>query len=118
MIEVPAHQDYLWGNPAFACTLLLARSFLSVNWDFEPGMHRDIEGLPLHVYEEDGESTIKPCAEVMLGQRAMEKILKRGVMPLLSFKDQDRIKLARFQSVSKPATNLAGPWYGTIFKRE
>lgn len=105
------HEKYLWGNPVCACVLLLAQAFSHNGWGLRPGMIQEIEGLPLHVYKEETETKTKPCAEVVLTERAMEEILGGGLMPLLSFKDQDRIRLARFQSVSDPAKSLAGQWH-------
>ena len=110
MHPVPDHDDYLWGNPAFACVYLLAQAFSHYGWNLRPGVIRDIEGLPLHIYREHGESKVKPCAEVVFIERAAERILDCGIMPLLSFKDQDTIRLARFQSLADPPTNLAGRW--------
>lgn len=107
---VPDHDDYLWGNPAFACVYLLAQAFSHYGWNLRPGVIRDIEGLPLHIYKEHGESKVKPCAEVVFTEMAVERILDCGIMPLLSFKDQDTIRLARFQSLADPLTSLAGRW--------
>ncbi len=104
------HDHYLWGNPSFACVYLLAQAFSTYGWDLRPGILQEIEGLPLHVYKEEGESLIKPCAEVVLTERAAEAILEKGFMPLLSFKNQDTVRLARFQSISDPPTHLAGRW--------
>jgi type VI secretion system protein ImpC len=104
------HKNYLWGNPCFACALLLAQAFSRHGWNLEPGVIRDIGGLPLHVYKEQGESVIKPCAEVVFTEKAMQRILDLGIMPLLSYKNQDTVRLARFQSVADPLTQLAGPW--------
>ncbi len=104
------HEGYLWGNPCFACVLLLAQAFSHYGWDLRPGAISDIPGLPLHIYKDKGESVTKPCAEVVFTERTMEKILDLGVMPLLSYKNQDSIRLARFQSVASPLTQLAGPW--------
>jgi len=47
---------------------------------------------------------------VVLTERAAEAILEKGLMPILSFKNQDTVRLARFQSLAGPATNLAGRW--------
>jgi type VI secretion system protein ImpC len=80
-------------------------------WEMRPGILQDIEGLPLHVYEEQGESQVKPCAETLLTLRAAEIILKRGLMPLLSFKGTDAIRLAMFQSLADPVTSLSGRWH-------
>jgi type VI secretion system protein ImpC len=112
MPGTPEHDHYLWGNPAFACTLLLSKSFAASGWQFQPGMHSDITGLPLHLYKDDGETVSKPCAEVLLTERAAARLLDRGVMPLVSLKGTDAVKLVRFQSVASPAAPLAGPWKG------
>ena len=64
----------------------------------------------MHIYKEHGESKIKPCAEVVLTERAAEITLDKGLMPLLSFLNQDTIRLARFQSLAEPLTHLAGRW--------
>jgi type VI secretion system protein ImpC len=110
MPDVPNHDDYLWGNPCFACVYLLGRAFTNQGWNLRPGVIQDIDGLPLHIYKEQGESKIKPCAEVVLTERAAESILEKGLMPVLSFRNQDTIRLARFQSLADPLTSLAGRW--------
>jgi type VI secretion system protein ImpC len=110
MPEGSAHENYLWGNPSFACALLLAQAFSRYGWNLRPGVIQDIGGLPLHVYKKQGESVIKPCAEVIFTEKAMQRILDLGVMPLLSYKNQDTVRLARFQSVADPLTQLSGPW--------
>lgn len=104
------HEHYLWSNPAFACVYLVAEAFGRYGWDLRPGVVQDIGGLPLHVYREQGESKIKPCAEVVLTERAAELILEKGFMPLLSFRNQDVVRLARFQSIADPLTHLMGRW--------
>jgi type VI secretion system protein ImpC len=110
MSGLPVHNDYLWGNPAMGCVYLLARAFSRQGWNLRPGVVQDIEDLPLHVYDEQGESRLKPCAEVVLTERAMVKILDKGLMPLLSMKNRDVIRLARFQSLALPPKPLAGRW--------
>lgn len=100
MTQPPAHEDYLWGNPAFACALLLAQSFSEDGWDIRPGAHNQIDGLPLHVYEHDGESELTPFAEALLTDEAAEQIMEHGVMPLVSIKGQDAVRVVRFQSIA------------------
>ena len=104
------HDHYVWGNPSFACVYLLSNSFTQYGWNFQPGASLEIDGLPLHVYKVRGKSMVKPCAEVTLTERAAEIIIDKGLMPLLSFKNQDRIRLARFQSFADPPANLSGRW--------
>jgi len=101
MAQPPAHEDYLWGNPSFACALLLAQSFSDSGWDMRPGIHNEIVGLPLHVYERDGESELKPCAEALLTEDTAECILERGLMPLVSVKGQDVVQVMGLRAVTQ-----------------
>ncbi|HKE21582.1 MAG TPA: type VI secretion system contractile sheath large subunit [Bryobacteraceae bacterium] len=110
-MPVPAaHERYLWGNPAAACACLLGEAFTRQGWAMLPGAIDIIEGLPLHVYQEDGESVLKPCAEVHLTEESATLLLERGFMPLVSIKGADRVRLLRFQSVADPLAPLAGRW--------
>jgi len=104
----PIHEEYLWGNPAFACLELIGKAFMEGGWNGRPGLFLEVEGLPLHIFTHQEESRIKPCAEVLLTERAADIILDQGLMPLLTLKDQDVIRLARFQSIADPLSPLAG----------
>jgi type VI secretion system protein ImpC len=108
--EAVPHQDYLWGNPAFAVALLLGQSFSECGWQMRTGTVAEIERLPLHVGTRDGESMAKPCAEVLLTEETVGAMMEAGLMPLVSFKNRDSVRLARFQSIADPAHPLAGPW--------
>jgi len=110
MSQAPAHEDYLWANPAFGAALLLAQSFSDDGWDLRPGTHAEIDGLPLHSFEMDGEAELMPCAEVLLTEEAAERIMESGLMPLVSIKGRDAARLVRFQSVAEPLRALAGRW--------
>jgi type VI secretion system protein ImpC len=110
MPGTPAHEQYLWGNPAIAAVCMLGQAFASYGWQMRPGIVRDLSGLPLHTYQRDGEPYAQPCAEALLSDRAAESILSRGIMPLLSERDSDRILLVRFQSAAEPPQALAGRW--------
>ena len=110
MNGAPVHEKYLWGNPSFACALLLAQAFRQYGWDLRPGAVQDIEGLPLHIYTKFDESVIKPCTEALLNEHAVEEILKLGIMPLASFKNQDMVRFVRIQSLADPLKHLAGRW--------
>jgi type VI secretion system protein ImpC len=64
----------------------------------------------VHTYVEAGERRMTPCAEAFLTERAAEAILDRGLMPLLSRREANSARLARFQSVADPPAALSGPW--------
>jgi len=106
----PDHENYLWGNPAIACALLLAQSFHDEQWDMRAGARSEIERLPLHVYQQGGASELTPCAETLLPVIVAERMLESGVMPLASLKGQDSVRLVRFQSIAEPLRPLAGRW--------
>lgn len=108
--DLPHHEGYLWGNPALAVALALAQSFAESGWEMRAGSVTQIDNLPLHVYKADGESVLKPCAEVLLTEDSLERILECGLMPLVSYKGRDSVRIARFQAVAQPSRTLAGRW--------
>ena len=110
MPATPEHERYLWGHPAAACACLLGEAFSRYGWAMRPGSMDTLDGLPMHVYKEDGESVLKPCAEVLLTEEAAELLLDRGFTPLVSIKGTGRVRVLRFQSVAEPLASLAGRW--------
>jgi type VI secretion system protein ImpC len=109
-IRAANHDGYLWGNPALACACLLAQTFSETGWNMEGRLYRDVGDLPAHFYDDDGQPRMKPCAEAVLLERAVERILDFGIMPLQSFADRGAIRLVRLQSLADPPTALAGRW--------
>ncbi|MGK2927543.1 MAG: hypothetical protein ACSLE2_18170, partial [Lysobacterales bacterium] len=61
-------------------------------------------------YSEDGESRLQPCAELLLSESTMVAILEQGLMPLVSYRNQNTAVLGRFQSIAEPLRALAGAW--------
>jgi type VI secretion system protein ImpC len=104
------HSNYLWMNPCFLSILLLAQSYRLFGWEMGQSLQREVEKLPIHVYHSNGETITKPCAEIVLSETSLEKILEQGFMPLISFRDSDRVRVARFQSVSLNSPALIGRW--------
>jgi len=101
------HASYLWGNPAFFCAYLLGESFARQGWEMTR-LQRRIEGLPLHIYREDGEPVAKPCAEVLMTEKDAENLMEAGFMPVASLKEQPAAMVVRFQSIADPLAPLAG----------
>jgi type VI secretion system protein ImpC len=96
MPGTPVHSDYLWGNPGLAfLTLLTAGGALN------------IEGLPLHTYQHDGEWHMTPCGEVWMTETQVLALIEMGLMPLVSFKDSDRVRLAGFRAINGDELPLA-----------
>ena len=95
------HDAYLWGNAAFAVTMVAMRA---LSGD-EAGAEL-LDDLPAHAYRLDGEMHLTPAAECYLGERAAEAMLAAGVMPLVSVKNRNAVQLLRLQTVADPATAL------------
>jgi type VI secretion system protein ImpC len=104
------HESYMWGNPAFACAMLIATAYQTKGWAMEPGDDLDMEDLPAHTFKEEDETRMMSCAEVFLTERAAEAMLDRGLMPLISYRNRNAVRLMRFQSIAEPCKALAGPW--------
>ncbi len=106
----PRHSEFLWTNPAFACGLLLGRSYNNLGWNFRPGTDREIDGLPYFTFEREGETQAQPCAEVLLTDSEIDSLHEQGLMALASMKNRGAVFLMRFHSIAEPLSALAGRW--------
>jgi type VI secretion system protein ImpC len=108
MTGEPVHSEYLWGNPAFACALVLGQLFEQQGSLQEvPGFLR-LGGLPLHTFELDGETRARPCTEVLLSDHDCQTLLEEGVLPVVAVKSSDEVVFPKMQSIADPAAGLAG----------
>lgn len=105
-----AHAYYLWGNGAYLLASLLATGFAREGWGAQPGRDHEIDGLALHVYQEDGEQLVKPCAEVLLSDRTTSALNAAGLLTLRSVRNSDAIRVPQFQSLALDQQNLHGLW--------
>lgn len=110
MADGQGHDGYLWGNPAFAAAYLIADGFTAAGWGLRQAVAGEIGGLPVHVYDDAGEATVKPCAEILLTERGGVKISERGIMALWSVRGGDRVQLNPLKSLSSSIPDLQGPW--------
>lgn len=102
------HEEYLWGNPSLACAELIARAFLEDGTDLSIDGPVDIDDLPAHVRDHDGERRLQACAEFLLPVRVGEDLLQRGMIPLLSYGNRNAVRILRLQSIADPLGALAG----------
>ncbi len=110
MDDAARHAAYLWGNPAFAAICLVGQAFSEAGWDLRPGAPNQLEGMPLHVFTRDGDQELLPCAEILLTERGAERLLERGITPVWTVKDTDRIRVGPFRPLAAGARKLAGRW--------
>ena len=108
--ESPNHEQYLWAPGSVLVAMLLGQAFAESGWRMSPDDHRQVNGLPVHIYDDEGERAMKPCAEVHLRETALEALVEAGLMTLISTRDRDSVRLARFQSAAAGTEPLAGRW--------
>ncbi len=111
--ELPAdreHESYLWGNPAFHCARLIGEAFQESEWSGGPLNSQEVGDLPAYTLTEDGEKRMLPCAETLLHDRAAEAIQEKGIMPMLSYRDRNAVRLFRLCPVAAPLRTLPGQW--------
>lgn len=106
----PEHEAYLWGSAALACALVLAGAFENDGWNLRPETAAEIPGLPSHVFKEGLETRVTPPSEVVLTVRAAERILEAGLVPVLSLKGSESVRVARLQPIASPLRALQGRW--------
>lgn len=104
------HNEILWTNGCFAVAELVARSFTDFGWEMKKHLSQDIDDLPLVMYQIDGQRDYIPCGETLLSENASVQLQEQGLMPIVSFKNSNRIRLTKFQSCANPTTPLRGGW--------
>ena len=101
MTDSPQHEDYLWGNPAFLKAEQIARAFQLSGWEMEFAKVMNTEDLPLHFYPQNGQTVVKPCAEISLTDNGASRMITQGLIPLWSVKNSDRIHSGDFHSIAE-----------------
>jgi predicted component of type VI protein secretion system len=104
--SAPEHESHLWGNSAFLCGHLMSQNFAESGWDFDAGQGGEISGLPVQRIVSGNEVDAKPCAEVWLSETAGEAIRSRGIMPVLSIRGRDAVRITSLHSISDPPQDL------------
>jgi len=104
------HADYLWGNAAFIKAECLAQSFNKNGWNMQPGEVFQTDNLPVHYFNDDGETLSKPIAEIMLTEKGGEILNRQGLIALWSVRNMDCVRSADFHSIHQTPQKLAGRW--------
>lgn len=108
--ETPLHENYLWSNSIFIIVSLLAQTYSHHGWDISKNFSADVSGMLIHNYQEDTELKAKSSTEIYLSQSKCNLITEQGLMPLISFKDTDAVRIMSLQSIAYPTKPLNGRW--------
>ncbi|MBC2836442.1 type VI secretion system contractile sheath domain-containing protein [Paragemmobacter straminiformis] len=97
----------LWGHPAAVIAVLLAQSWTKGGRD--PAKVLSIGEMPFHyITDRHGDQVALPCTERNLTLTRLESVAARGLMPLVSIRGRDQVRLASFQSFG--GGPLLGQW--------
>lgn len=107
ILDPASPEAYLWGNSAVLCAQLLAEALAATEGESEFAGAGDIGELPVFKFTKDGERVTQPCAEAWLSDRAAEVILAHGLIPVLSIKGRDGVRVVNVRSIADPARPLA-----------
>ncbi|MDJ0816759.1 MAG: type VI secretion system contractile sheath large subunit [Desulfobacterales bacterium] len=100
-----SHENYLWGNAAFAFATRLTDSFAKYRWCTNiigPMGGGAVEDLPVHLFESMGEIQSKIPTEVLVSDRREYELAEQGFMPLAMRKGSDNACFFSANSVQKP----------------
>lgn len=101
------HGGLLWCNPVFAVAAVVATAFAAEGWSLNPARRvPQLEGLPLYVYRDQGTAVSKPCTEALLNERLLGLLEDNGLLPLVAYRDTDKVTLPCLQTVAQPRSPL------------
>ena len=107
--EAEGLSGMLWANPVALVVILLARSFRKTGPSMGLGQVMSLGGMPFHyVKDRYGDQVALPCTERNLTQTKTQAAVARGLMPVVSVKGRDEVRLASFQSLA--GSTVLGPW--------
>jgi type VI secretion system protein ImpC len=107
ILDPANHDAYLWGNSAILCAQLLAEALCADEESGELIGSGDVGELPVFRFTQNSERGTLPCGEAWLSDRAAEAILDRGLIPVLSIKGRDAVRVVNVRSIAQPARALA-----------
>lgn len=99
------HNNYLWGNSAFAFASRLTEAFKKWRWCWRIVGEQSggaIDDLKLHVFEQNGEMVQKPPTEVALALDREFQLSEAGLIPLMWMREKDQSVIYGASSVRKP----------------
>ena len=106
--SIAENRRLLWGNPAFLFAEMMGQSFTRSGWSLSLGEVCETGEMPVWIYEDEGESQAHPCGERMMNENTIGQVSACGVMPVISFLREAKLRVGGFHSVS--GTPLRGGW--------
>jgi type VI secretion system protein ImpC len=96
----PQRERFLWGNPAFACALLMAHAHALGDAASWPNGGGNVDDLPMPIYSDGGGEAVQPPIELVLGERARATATERGLIALAGGSNANRISVPSTRSLA------------------
>lgn len=99
------HENFLWGNTAFAFASRITDSFAKYRWAANiigPKSGGAVEDLPVHLYEAMGDIEMKIPTEVLISDRREYELAEQGFIALTMRKGSDNAAFFSANSCQKP----------------
>lgn len=93
------HAYYLWSNGAWLVALILAQGF-SAGGSFTSQHIQEVERLPLHVFLDDDESKVTPCAEINMLDRSAQALEHQGLTVVRSILNKDSVLVPHIKTLA------------------
>lgn len=100
-----SHENFLWGNTAFAFASRITDSFAKYRWAANiigPKSGGAVEDLPVHLYEAMGDIEMKIPTEVLISDRREYELAEQGFIALTMRKGSDNAAFFSANSCQKP----------------
>lgn len=99
----------LWGNPAFACAVVLARAFARDGWRLSPNADLDIGQVPI-ARAGSAPGAAPAITEARLTPAAAERLAESGLIPVVAFAREARLRVGGIRSVAGGSARLRAWW--------
>jgi len=102
-------KSLLWANPAVMIAILLARAWRDDGKAMSLGQVMSLDDIPYHyMTDAHGDQVALPCTERNLTTKSMEDVVTRGIMPLVSMRGRDVVRLGSYHGVG--GGEILGRW--------
>ncbi len=98
-----------WAPGAFAVAAVLATAYNQSGWQFQLGDFTDISGLPIALFEHNGQKEMIPTGECFLSETMFNQLCDAGLTPITGLKNSDTLKIGPIIGLHERSP-LLGPW--------
>jgi type VI secretion system protein ImpC len=107
--ESPAdhgHESFPWGHPGVLCACAVIDALQAGDTDLSNLTNGEIGDMPVHTFTENGEVVATSCAEAWLTDRAVDRLIASGIIPIVAVRRHMAIRLVSLPSISRTPAAL------------